>query len=65
MGVKKTFRHRGLEIPLYREAWLMARKKGLNGDLGWILEDNERMNAGMRALEGRIYKKYRIYDQTI
>lgn len=65
LGVKKAFRHRGLEIPLYREAWLMARKKGLNGDLGWILEDNERMNAGMRALGGRIYKKYRIYDQEI
>ncbi len=65
LGVKKKFRSRGLEVPLYREAWLMARKKGLNGDLGWILEDNDLMNAGMRALEGRIYKKYRIYDQEL
>ncbi|MEE8424268.1 MAG: N-acetyltransferase, partial [Elusimicrobiota bacterium] len=49
LGVKKAFRNRGLEVPLYREAWLVARRKGYNGDLGWILEDNERMNAGMRA----------------
>ena len=33
--------------------------------MGWILEDNEKMNRGMQALEGRLYKKYRIYEKDI
>jgi GNAT superfamily N-acetyltransferase len=66
LGVRKEFRSRGLEVLLYREAWITARRKGwTSAELGWILEDNEKMNRGMQALEGRVYKKFRIYDQVI
>ncbi|MFH2202720.1 MAG: N-acetyltransferase [Elusimicrobiota bacterium] len=65
LGVRKAFRNRGLEVLLYREAWLTARRKGWDGELGWILEDNEKMNRGMQAMEGKLYKKYRIYERAI
>jgi len=65
LGVKKEFRNRGLEAVLYIEAWLISRRKGWYSELGWVLEDNERMVRGMEALEGRLYKKFRIYEQEI
>ncbi len=65
LGVKKAFRNRGLETLLYNEAWLTSRRKGWTADLGWILEDNYKMNRGMEALEGRVYKKYRIYEEIL
>lgn len=65
LGVRKEFRNRGLEVLLYREAWLTARRKGWDGELGWILEDNTRMVRGMQALEGDLYKKHRIYERNV
>lgn len=66
LGVRKAFRNRGLEVLLYREAWLTARRKGwVFAEMGWILEDNEKMNRGMEALGGDVYKIHRIYEQAI
>lgn len=66
LGVKKEFRGRGFEVLLYRETWITARRKGwVNAELGWILEDNDKMNRGMEALTGRVYKIHRIYEQQL
>lgn len=65
LGVKKAFRNRGLEILLYKEAWVTARRRGWTSELGWILENNENMNRGMEALNGRLYKRFGIYEQEI
>jgi GNAT superfamily N-acetyltransferase len=66
LGVRKDYRNRGFEVLLYRESWLTSRRKGWkDAELGWILENNEPMNRGMRALEGRVYKKYRIYEGDV
>lgn len=35
------------------------------GELGWILEDNQGMNAIADAIESRVNKQYTIYDKTL
>jgi len=65
LGVRDAYRRRGLEVLLYRAAWLTARRKGWDGELGWILEDNWKMNRGMQAMEADLYKKHRIYEAPL
>ncbi len=34
-------------------------------ELGWTLEDNRRINAAIRSVNGKVYKRYRIYEKAI
>jgi hypothetical protein len=45
-----------------RAAHLLGMK---DGELGWTLEDNAAINAGIRLMGGRIEKKYRVYEKTL
>jgi hypothetical protein len=33
------------------------------GETGWILETNTAMNRGMEAMNGKIVKRYRVYER--
>jgi hypothetical protein len=33
--------------------------------MGWILETNRGMNRGMEAMNGRVVKRYRMYERTL
>jgi hypothetical protein len=33
--------------------------------MGWILESNTAMNRGMEAMNGRIVKRYRVYEKAL
>jgi hypothetical protein len=35
------------------------------GEIGWILDDNQGMNAIATAIESHINKEYVIYDKTL
>ena len=35
------------------------------GELGWTLEDNGPVNAGIRMMGAKLYKKYRVYDRDL
>lgn len=34
-------------------------------ELSWTLEDNHRINLGIRAMGARVYKKYRVYEKAL
>jgi hypothetical protein len=36
-----------------------------SGELGWTLEDNAAINAGIRLMGGRIEKRYRVYEKAL
>lgn len=66
MGVVKEHRNRGLE------ALLVARtiRNGISlgytvAELGWILDDNDRMNRELVALGCVRYKTHRIYEKAL
>jgi GNAT superfamily N-acetyltransferase len=66
MGVLPKYRKRGLDALLVSHLISSACSIGyLNGELGWILEDNLPMLAALDQLKARKTKTYRVYDRTV
>ncbi len=63
MGVVREYQQRGIDAVFYARTIQEAARKGYRwGEMSWILEDNLPMRQAMEALNGEIYKTYRIYD---
>ncbi len=69
LGVKPEYRGSvlgGLSVLLYVRAHVGARQIGIrSGELGWTLEDNQKINAGIQFMGGRLAKIYRIYGKDL
>jgi len=66
LGVKREYQHTGAGAALYVEHFNVAEGSRLKkGEAGWILETNRAMNRGLKAMNGRIVKRYRIYGQSL
>lgn len=67
LGVLPKFRRTGLDAVLYYDLAERAKKRGIKeAEASWILEDNEMMNKGLnQTLNGKLYKKYRVYEKEI
>jgi hypothetical protein len=66
LGVKPEAQHTGVAAGLYVEHFETAERHRHvdGGETGWILETNTAMNRGMEAMNGRIVKKYRVYERA-
>jgi hypothetical protein len=66
LGVKPEFQHTGVAARLYVEHFdVSARTPIKGGEMGWILEDNDAMNRGMEAMNGRVVKRYRVFQRDL
>lgn len=70
LGIRPKFRGRpdlkGLSVLLYVETHVKGKAAGYHrGELSWTLEDNEKINNGIRLMGGELYKTYRIYEKTL
>ncbi len=66
LGVLPEYQKTGAAGVLFYETAVRAKKLGYRyGEASWILEDNVMMNRAAEAMLGKIYKKYRIYQQEI
>ncbi len=69
LGIKKKFRTRkyaALSLFLYAEMNDGGRRVGMTwGELGWTLEDNAAINAGIRMMGAKKYKTYRVYAKDL
>ncbi len=70
LGIKKKFRlqrkYAALSLFLYAEMNDGARRVGMTwGELGWTLEDNAAVNAGIRMMGAKKYKTYRVYEKAL
>ncbi len=69
LGVKKEYRGDvlgGLSVLLYTEMHKRSQMLGYwGGELSWTLEDNEKINNGIRLMGGEEYKRYRIYEKAL
>jgi GNAT superfamily N-acetyltransferase len=64
LGVKPEYQHTGVAAGLYVEHFDNAARLPIkHGEMGWILENNRAMNRGMEAMNGRIVKRYRMYER--
>lgn len=70
LGIRRKYRnvrrYGGLSAYLYVAMNQAAHLLGLErGELGWTLEDNAAINAGIRLMGGRIVKRYRVYEREV
>jgi GNAT superfamily N-acetyltransferase len=66
LGVKPEWQHTGVAALLYVEHFEAAAHSRLkHGEAGFILETNHAMNAGLEAMNGRVVKKYRVYERKL
>jgi hypothetical protein len=70
LGIRKKWRNVRKYAPLsafmYAEMNEGGRKLGIErGELGWTLEDNGRINAGIQMMGASIYKTYRVYEKAL
>lgn len=70
LGIKKKFRsqrkYAALSLFLYGEMNDGGKRAGMTwGELGWTLEDNAAVSAGIRMMGARKYKTYRVYEKAL
>lgn len=70
MGVRRQFQTSRLGAQLAFMMIEYTRRDGVAAgaqwaELGWILDDNDGMNAILRAILSRVYKTYRVYERDL
>jgi hypothetical protein len=66
LGIIPEYQKRGLDSVFYWEIVNRAHNVGIDlGEASWILENNDMMNRGAAAMNGTLYKKYRLYEINI
>lgn len=66
LGVKEAYRRKGIEAIFFAKNIQQARKSNVTaGEVSWVLENNEEMNASALKLNSELYKTYRIYTKDI
>ncbi|MBO9526022.1 MAG: N-acetyltransferase, partial [Sphingobium yanoikuyae] len=43
----------------------LAHYSATRGEIGWVLDDNQGMNAIADAIESRVNKIYQVYEKTL
>lgn len=66
LGVVDGYRKLGIEACFYAYIIKRGLERGMQGaEASWILEHNDLMNRGIESVNGKVYKKYRIYEKAI
>jgi GNAT superfamily N-acetyltransferase len=66
LGVNREYRKMGIEACFYAAIIKRVSERGMKGaEASWILEHNEMMNKGIESMNGRVYKRYRIYEKPL
>ncbi len=64
--VRGKKKYGALSMAMYAEVSRRGRAKGYEwGELSWTLEDNHRINLGIKAMGARVYKKYRVFERAL
>lgn len=63
---KNVKRYGGLSAAMYVEVFQRGLAKGYEwAELSWTREDDAPINVGIRAMGGRVYKTYRVYQKAL
>lgn len=66
LGILEGFRKRGVDALLFTEAFRYGKGKGYRRvEFSWVLEDNYPVQNIIKMVNGRLYKRYRIYEMEI
>jgi len=66
LGLVPEHRQRGIDNLLYLRIIRAAHAKGIiEGEFGWILEDNLHILTPLQKMGAETYKRYRVYDRAL
>lgn len=66
LGIKREYRNKGVEALLIREVFRGIKKGGYERlEFSWVLEENIPIQRIIEIADGRLYKKYRIYEKAL
>jgi hypothetical protein len=66
LGVLPEYQHTGAAALLYLEHFDAAQRGVVeSGEMGWILETNKPMNWAMQGMNGKVDKRYRVYERVL
>jgi GNAT superfamily N-acetyltransferase len=66
LGVSEGYRKMGIEACFYASIIRRGLDRGMLGaEASWILEHNDLMNKGIESVNGKVYRKYRIFEKAI
>lgn len=70
LGIRKNFRGSRRYAPLSTALYAEIAKRGIKAgyewaELGWTLEDNRLISAGIKSMRAHVYKVYRVYEKPI
>ena len=66
LGVLPEYLNSGLAGVLFYETAVRAKPLGYDfGEAGWVLEDNVQMVRSAELMNGKAYKKYRLYEKVL
>jgi hypothetical protein len=66
LGVIEGYRKMGIETVFYADIIKQVLRKGIkSAEASWVLEDNYLMNKAIKDINGKPYKKYRIFEKSI
>ncbi len=63
LGLREGYRGKGIDALLYLAIMRNGLARGIvRGEMSWILEDNQKMNAALERMGARRYRTYRLYE---
>jgi hypothetical protein len=66
LGTIKEYRRLGVDVCFYVRIIKTSLRKGIGrGEASWILENNDMMNRALEHINGKVYRKYRLYEKTL
>ena len=66
LGILPPYRRIGLDVCLYVRCYQTALRKGIQrAEASWILENNDLMTRAIRQIDGKVFRKHRIYEKTL
>jgi GNAT superfamily N-acetyltransferase len=66
LGVTEPYRKMGIEGSFYGAFMKRFSERNMqHAEASWILEDNTMMRLGIENINGKVYKRYRIFEKTV
>jgi len=66
LGILPEFRRAGLDVCFYVRSYQTALQKGIQrAEASWILENNDLMNRALVQIQGKVFRKHRIYEKSL
>lgn len=66
LGVTEPYRKMGIEGSFYGAFMKRFAERGMqHAEASWILENNTMMRLGIENINGKVYKRYRIFEKTV